>query len=121
MLGGVFDHHHRVGARGQHGAGGHPQGLTPAHAPARGHAHGHLPLDFQVLGRPGAGPEAIPGPDRVAVHGGPQKSRHRLRRTDGRSQNPAPGRGQFHLFHPHRGKAVIMSQDFQAGLQAEEF
>ena len=97
------------------------QGLTPAHSPVRGHAHGHLPLDFQVLGRAGAGPEGVPGPDRVAVHGGPQESRHLLRRQDGRGQDPAPGLGQFHLLHPHRGKPVVMGQDFLAGLQAEKF
>ena len=104
VLGGVFDHHHRVGARGQHGAGGHPQGLAGTHAPGGGYPHGHLAFDFQVLGRPDAGPEGILGPDRVAVHGGAQKPRHILRRRDGRSQDPAAGRRPNPLPPPPPGQ-----------------
>ena len=121
MLRGVFHHHHGIGPGRQHGAGGHPQGLALAHAEGGGHAHGHFPFDFQVLGRADAGPEGILGPDCVAVHGGPQKPRHLLRRVDGRGQDPAAGCGQIHLLHPHRAKPVIKGQDFLAGLQAEEF
>ena len=96
--------------------------VSPGPTPRVGaSAHGHLAFDFQVLGRTDPGPESISGPNRVAVHGGPQKTRHVLRRHDGRGQDPAAGVGQIHLLHPHRGKPVIKGQDFLAGLQAEEF
>ena len=82
---------------------------------------GTSPLISRYWGDADAGPEGVLGSDRVAVHGGPQKPRHVLRRHDGRGQDPAAGRGQIQFLHPHRGKPVIMGQDFFPGLQAEEF
>jgi hypothetical protein len=91
----------------QHGAGGRPPDLAGLHRALERGAHGHFALDLQVLGRPGASPEGVPGRHGAAVHAGPEKPGHDLRGGDGRRGNLAYGLHQLHFLNARRGKPGI--------------
>ena len=65
--------------------------------------HGHRTPDGQVLGQPRGSPEAVSGPDRVAIHAGPGKSGHVLPGGKVLGLHPPHRVHQLQVFYPHRG------------------
>ena len=111
---GVFDHDHAVGPLRNGTAGGDRHAFLGVQLEFRALAHEDLALEWQD-GRDGVGAaEGIPGPDGVAVHGGPVKVRDIFLRGDILGQYPAQGGIQPHLLRlTHKVKFFFdQSQNF---------
>ena len=75
----MLQHDNRIGSRRQDAAGGNVVAGTRCGAMFREFAHGNLAAYFQVGGQFFTGTKGVPGPDRIAVHGGTGVGRQVLR------------------------------------------